>query len=61
MICSKIVNFDRTESGLTAKLGRILPAVQFNGAVRTCLTALYDDVRRCVTSPKKFLQNFFTS
>ena len=27
MICSKIVNFDRTEAGLTSKWGRISPAV----------------------------------
>ena len=27
--CSKIVNFNRTEAGLTSKWGRILPAVQW--------------------------------
>ena len=29
MICSKIVNIDRTEAGRTSKWGRILPAVQW--------------------------------
>ena len=29
MICSKIVNFDRTETSLTSKWGRILPAVHW--------------------------------
>ena len=29
MISSKIVNFDRTEAGLSSKLGRISPAVQW--------------------------------
>ena len=28
MICSEIVNFDRTVTGLTSKRGRILPAVE---------------------------------
>ena len=36
MICSKIANFNRT-------WGRIL---QFNGAIRTSLSATYDDVQR---------------
>ena len=48
MICSKIVNFDHT--GLSSKWDIILPAV--NGAIRTCITALYDDVwlKICYTS-----------
>ena len=29
MICSKIINFDHTEAGLTSKWGRILQAVQW--------------------------------
>ena len=44
MICSKIVNFDRTETGLTSKWGRILPAVQW--CYKTSLTAPHDDIRR---------------
>ena len=30
MICSKIVNFDRTDACLTPKWSRILPAVQLH-------------------------------
>ena len=42
MICSKIVNFDLTEAGLTSKWGRISPAVQW------CFQ--YCTVGRCTTS-----------
>ena len=45
MICSKIVNFDRTEAGLTSKWGRISPAVQW------CYQIQYNcTVRRRTTS-----------
>ena len=43
MICSKTVNFDCTEAGLTSKWGRIL---EFNGAIRVSLSAPYDDAQR---------------
>ena len=39
MVYYKIVNFDRTEAGK-----------QFNGAIKTSLTTLYDDIR---PPPKK--------
>ena len=42
--CSKIVNFNRTEAGLTSKWVEFCQ--QFNGAIRTSLTAPYDNVRR---------------
>ena len=51
MICSKIVNFDRTEAGLTSEWGRILPAV---------IWCYHDqsncNVRRRATSPRNVLQ-----
>ena len=43
--CSKIVNFNRTEAGLTSKWGRISPAVQWcyqnqsNCIIRRCTTS----------------------
>ena len=50
MICSRIVNFDCKEAGLTSKFGQ-----QFIGAVKTSLTTSYDDVQRRTTSPKNLL------
>ena len=52
MICSKIVNFDRTEAGFTSKWGRISPAVHSEP-----VTTSYDDVRRRATSPKNLLHD----
>ena len=43
MVYYKVVDFDRTEAGLTSK------CQQFNGAIRTSLTAPYDNVRRRTT------------
>ena len=41
MICSNIVDFDRTEAGLTSKFHQ-----QFNTAIRNSLTAPYNNVQR---------------
>ena len=53
MISSKIVNFDRTEAGLTSKWDRISPAVQWCYQIQSnCI------VQRCTTSgsvAKKFV------
>ena len=46
MICSKIVNTDCREAGVEFRQ-------QFNGAIRTSLTAPYDDVQRY----QKFVTN----
>ena len=52
MISSKIVNFNRTEAGLTSKWGRISPAAQWRYQNQSnCI------VKRCMTSgdvTKKF-------
>ena len=50
MICSKIVNFNRTEAGLTSKWGRILPAVQWSYQNQFNCT-----VRQRATSPTNLL------
>ena len=52
IICSKIVNFDCTEAGLTLKYGRISPAVHW--CYQNQSNSTYSDVRRCATSPKLF-------
>ena len=44
MVYYKIVNFDHTGAGLTSKWVEFCQ--QFNGAIRTSLTAPYDNVRR---------------
>ena len=49
--CSKMANFNLTKAGPTSKWGRI----QFNGAIKTSLTASYDDVRRWLMSPRNLL------
>ena len=47
---TKVVNFDRTEAGLTAKWGRILPAVRWCYQNQSNCT-----VRCCTTLPRNFL------
>ena len=62
MICSKIVNFDRTEAGLTSKWGRISPAVQWcyqnqsNYTVRR-RTSSYDEATLHLMAPMDFWRN----
>ena len=51
MVYYKIVNFDHTGAGLTSKWVEFCQ--QFNGAIRTSLTAQHDDVRR----HQKFVTN----
>ena len=57
MISSKIVNFDRTEAGLTSKWDRISPAVQWcyqiqsNCIVQRC-TTLGNVAKKFVTGTK---------
>ena len=48
MICSKIVNLDRTEAGLKSKLGKISPTIEW------CYQN-HDDIRRRTTSPRNLL------
>ena len=48
MICSKIVNLDRTEAGLKSKLGKISPTIEW------CYQN-HDDIRRRATSPRNLL------
>ena len=55
MICSKIVNFDRTEAGLTSKCGRTLSTVQLC-YIRTSLSAPYTDIQHRATSPKNYTE-----
>ena len=51
MICSKIVQ------RLALHQNGVEFRQQFYGAIRTSLTALYDDVRRRATSPKNLLHD----
>ena len=44
MICSKIANFNRTEAALHQN--GVEFRQQFNGAIRTTVTAPYNDVQR---------------
>ena len=51
--CSKIINFNRIEAGITSKFRQ-----QFNGAIRSSLSAPYNDVRHR-TSLKTLIFFFF--